>query len=183
MSAISPNSIILVAVLPGPRDLEIARLLGWYRIPLRTAPKMLTVDFLAFYQPGSFGEQGGQIAFLAPVIGHELVTRSDLLQDETDHPRAQDEYFKLQLGSLIALPTPVRADRWRRFAFFYTTGEYLLNSRTLTDLIIRPNDRGQVWTALRERAAAGETYRPADWPPDPDPHLIEQLLALIDPPR
>ncbi len=35
---IDPTELILVCVLPRPRDLEIARLLGWYRIPLRTAP-------------------------------------------------------------------------------------------------------------------------------------------------
>ena len=53
---ISPTSLILVAVLPTPRDLEIARVLGWYRIPFRTAPKVVAVDYLAFYQPGSFWE-------------------------------------------------------------------------------------------------------------------------------
>lgn len=179
MTAISPDSIILVAVLPGPRDLEIARLLGWYRIPLRTAPRLLSVDYVAFYQPGSFGENGGQIACLAPVIGHELVTRVELLQDEKDHPRAAEEYFKLQLGSLIPLARPIRADRWRRFAFFYTTGEYLSSSETLTDLVVRSEERSLVWTALRERAAAGDRYDPGDWPADPGPVLIAQLLELI----
>ena len=38
------------------RDLEIARLLGWYRIPLRKAPKVIEVDCLAFYQTAAFGE-------------------------------------------------------------------------------------------------------------------------------
>jgi hypothetical protein len=49
---IHPTSLILVAVLNNPRDLEIARLLGWYRIPLRSAPKVIAVDYLAFYQTG-----------------------------------------------------------------------------------------------------------------------------------
>lgn len=52
----SPDALILIAVTPAPRDLEIARLLGWYRIPLRHAPKVLSVDYLAFYQTGRFGE-------------------------------------------------------------------------------------------------------------------------------
>ncbi len=51
---INPNDLILICVLPGPCDLEIARLLGWYRIPFRTLPKMVAVDALAFYQPGTF---------------------------------------------------------------------------------------------------------------------------------
>jgi hypothetical protein len=179
MPEISPTAIVLVAVLPGPRHLEIARLLGWYRIPLRTAPKLLSVDYVAFYQPGSFGDQGGKIAYLAPVIGHELVTRIELLHEEPDHPRAREEYFKLQLGGLIPLPNPIRADRWRRFAFFYTTGEYVQNSDTLADLIVKPDERKLVWSALRDRAAAGADYLPVDWPPEPDPVLLEQLLALM----
>ena len=53
---LEPTSLVLVAVMNDPRDLEIARLLGWYRIPLRTAPKVVYVDYLAFYQTGAFGD-------------------------------------------------------------------------------------------------------------------------------
>ena len=37
----NPSDLILVTYMPSPRDMEIARLLGWYRIPLRTAPKVI----------------------------------------------------------------------------------------------------------------------------------------------
>ena len=47
---LKPTDLILVCLLPTPRDLEIARLLGWYRIPLRSAPKVVALDYLAFYQ-------------------------------------------------------------------------------------------------------------------------------------
>ena len=43
------TALILVALVPNPRDMEIAGLLGWYRIPLRKAPKVVNVDFIAFY--------------------------------------------------------------------------------------------------------------------------------------
>ena len=89
-------SLVLVCLLPTPRDLEIARLLGWYRIPFRSAPKVIAVDYLAFYQPGSFGAQGGRIQYTAAVRGHELTTRAELLKDEPNHPRAREEYFKIQ---------------------------------------------------------------------------------------
>ncbi|MDD5370773.1 MAG: hypothetical protein PHQ40_16955, partial [Anaerolineaceae bacterium] len=70
------TALILVAVLPTAQDLEIARLLGWYRIPLRRAPKVVDVDYLAFYQTAAFGEeQRWQIRHIAPVCGHELTTR------------------------------------------------------------------------------------------------------------
>jgi len=54
---ILPTSLVLVAVIKNPRDMEIARLLGWYRIPLRTTPKVIAVDYLAFYQTGAFGDE------------------------------------------------------------------------------------------------------------------------------
>lgn len=76
----SPTDLIRVAFMSSPRDLKMARLLGWYRIPLRTAPKVMAVDCLAFHQPATFGENHRWcIEFFAPVLGHELVTRAELL--------------------------------------------------------------------------------------------------------
>ena len=71
------------------------------------APKVVAVDALAFYQPGTFGESGGRIEFMAPVRGYELTTRAELLRDEPEHPRAGEEYFKIQLGPLERLAQPV----------------------------------------------------------------------------
>ena len=31
---LSPSDLVLVAILKDKRDLEIARVLGWYRIPI-----------------------------------------------------------------------------------------------------------------------------------------------------
>ena len=41
---LSDDALVLVAIMPKPRDLDIARLLGWYRIPLKSAPKILDSD-------------------------------------------------------------------------------------------------------------------------------------------
>ncbi len=93
----------MVALIPSPRDLDIARLLGWYRIPLKTAPKIIAVDHLAFYQPSAFPKEDQMIIrWLAPIRGHELTTRSEIIKNQPDHPRAREEYFKMQLGPLIA---------------------------------------------------------------------------------
>ncbi len=176
----APTDIILVAVLPKPRDLDLARLFGWYRIPLRSAPKLLMVDYVAFYQPGSFGESGKQIEYVARVHGHELTTRADLLRSEGDHPNAHEEYFKLQIGGLLRLPRPVRAKNWKRFVFFYTTGSYLSRAETVDDLVVVQEDRPIVWQALRERASSGDRYKPAEWPELPDlSNLLELLLFPI----
>ena len=78
----SENSLMLVGVMPTQKDYEIARLLGWYRIPMRMAPKIVDVDYLAFYQTSAFGvEHRWQIEAFAEVRGHELTTRRELLRD------------------------------------------------------------------------------------------------------
>ena len=173
----SPESLVLVAVMPEMRDLEIARLLGWYRIRLKSAPKVLEVDTLAFYQTSAFGSQhGGRIEHFAALRGHELVTRRTLFRDEPDHPRANEEYFKLSIGPLQTLPEPIPAGKWKRITFLYTTGEYLLRAVTLNDLVVRDDERSLLWRSLRERAQNDQAYRidlpEAELPP-------EVLLALL----
>jgi hypothetical protein len=173
-----PTDLILVCLLPTPRDLEIARLLGWYRIPLRTAPKVVAVDCLAFYQPSSFGDRGGIIEYIAQVRGHELTSRGELLKDEADHPRAKEEYYKIQLGSLEKLKEPIQADKWKRLTFLYTTGEYLLNAKMLNDLVVHTEEREILWKSLRERAENEQLYN-ADLPAlDIPPEVLIALLGI-----
>jgi hypothetical protein len=173
---LQPTSLILVCLIPSPRDLEIARLLGWYRIPFRTAPKVVAVDYLAFYQPSAFGERGGQIEYVAEVRGHELTTRGELLKDEFNHPRANEEYYKIQIGGLEKLKEPIIAEKWKRITFFYTTGEYLLKAKMLNDLVVDGDERLVLWRSLRERAANEQLYK-TDLPEVDIPS--EVLIALL----
>ena len=178
---LQPTSLILVCLLPTPRDLEIARLLGWYRIPLRTAPKVIAVDYLAFYQPSAFGQRGGQIEFVAEVRGHELTTRGELLKDEADHPHAREEYYKIQIGGLEKLVQPILADKWKRITFLYTTGEYLLKARGLNDLVVDGDERQVLWRSLRERAENEQLYK-TDLPDvDIPPDVLMTLLGIKEP--
>ena len=171
---IHPTSLVLVAVVNNPRDLEIARLLGWYRIPLRTAPKVVAVDYLAFYQTGAFGDEKWRIEHIAPVRGHELTTRGELLQTEPDHPRAKEEYYKIQLGPLERLHQPILAETWRRITFLYTTGEYLLGASSVNDLVVKSDERQLLWQALRERAS--QIYGSQELP---ELDLPEDVLAIL----
>lgn len=155
-----PSSLILVGVMPQPRDLEIARVLGWYRIPMRFAPKVINVDYLAFYQTAAFGEDlRWQIRFFAPVKGNELTTREELFRDQPDHPRAKEEYYKIQLGPIQKLAHPIVADKWKRITFLYTTGELFARARTGNDLVVRSEERQILWRSLRERAAISGQYQ------------------------
>jgi hypothetical protein len=160
--------------------MEIARLLGWYRIPLRTAPKVVAVDYLAFYQPASFGERSGQIEYMAQVRGHELTTRGELLKDEADHPRAKEEYYKIQIGGLEKVKEPIKTDKWKRLTFLYSTGEYLLNAKTLNDLVVEGEERNLLWKSLRERAENEQLYK-TDLPEaDIPPEILMALLGIKD---
>jgi len=174
------TDLILVCLVPSPRDLEIARVLGWYRIPLRAAPKVVAVDHLAFYQPASFGESGGRIDSTAPVRGHELTTRKELIKDEPEHPRAAEEYYRIQVGALESLPQPILAEKWRRITFLYTTGEYLLRARTVRELVVESDERALLWRSLRERAGNAGQYR-SDLPElDVPPDVLLGLLGISD---
>ncbi len=165
------SDLVLVAVMPNQRDLEIARLLGWYRIPLKSAPKVISVDYLAFYQTGVFPpEERWQIHWVAPVLGHELTTRAELLHDQPNHPRAEEEYFKLQLGPLEELSNPIPAGDWKRITFFYTTLGRILKAQSLTDLPVHDEERTVLWQSLRERALKANEY-----------HADELPQLLLDP--
>jgi hypothetical protein len=137
---------------------------------------VVAVDYLAFYQPSVFGDRGGQIEYVAAVRGHELTTRGELLKDEADHPRAGEEYYKLQLGGLERLKEPIKSDKWKRITFLYTIGEYLLHAKTLNDLVVHSDERDLLWKSLRERALNNQLYKTdlpeADIPPD-------VLMALL----
>jgi len=153
MADILPEDLVLVAILKTPRDLEIARVLGWYRIPLRSAPKTIRVDWLAFYLTGAFAEERHAVRYVAPVRGFELTTRAGLFHGEADHPQANEPYYRVQLGPLEALARPIPSRRWRRFVFLYTTGARLLAAQDLKDLRVPVWQRHDpLWRLLRERS-------------------------------
>jgi hypothetical protein len=172
-----PTALFLVCVLPEKRDLEIARLLGWYRIPFRFAPKMVDVDYLAFYQTGAFDtDHRWKIEYIAEVRGHELTTRSELLRDEPDHPRAKEEYYKIQIGPLIALNKCIKSGKWKRFTFQYTTGEKLASADYLRDLSTNDDERKILWHALREKAILAGEYAPKNLP---ESFIDPEILLLL----
>ncbi len=164
------TDLVLIAILNNLRDFDVIRLLGWYRIPLRHAPKIISMDVVAFYQTAEFGEQKWSIRYAARVQGVEMVKRSDLFQEDIHHPRAQEEYYKLQLGPLEVLPHAILSRVWHRITFFYTSGDKLLSARDIQDLAVSSSDRETLWNALRERTdpfvpARGDP-RTIPWPDD-----------------
>ncbi len=156
------ETLVLVAILPDPRDLEITHVLGWYRIPYCRLPKTIDVEYLVFYRTARLGAEKRAIHYVAPVLGHELTTRAELLWDDPDHPRAGEQYFKPQLGALQPLPRPIPLRTWQRITFLNTTGECLNSAEEINQLIVGSAERELLWTGLRERGSPTEKdYRSA----------------------
>jgi very-short-patch-repair endonuclease len=151
----------LVAVVNNPRDMEIARTEGWYRIPVKHAPQRLGADYLAFYQTGAFGEdERWRVNFYAPVRRVRCLRRRDLLPDEPDHPRADDEYYKFELGPLARLPYPIPSRRLRRITFIPTTLKRLLSAQEINDLWLGHEVEERLWAEFKAQGIAVERRAP-----------------------
>jgi hypothetical protein len=126
---------VLVAIMNNPRDFEIARDEGWYRIPARHAPQSTTeAAVLALYFTRAFDDEKWSIRWYGAVRGHELARRRDLFPDEPDHPRADEPYYKLQLGPLVELELPIYSLRWRRITFIETSWDRFSAAEEINDL-------------------------------------------------
>jgi hypothetical protein len=154
---VDADDVVLVALMNRPRDLEIVRAEHWYRIPARHAPAHLTqTRYVAFYLTRAFGEHKWTIREYAPVRGHELVRRRELFPGETDHPRADDAYYKLQLGSLIELRHPIISRSGRRILFIWTTGDKFSRATEINDLLGKGGADDALWDALKAEGIRAE---------------------------
>ncbi len=132
---------VLVGVMTKPRDFKIARDRGWYRIPKRHAPPSTTdAAVLAFYFTAAFKEKKWAIHWYAEVRGHELVKRRDLLPGESNHPRADEAYYKLQIGPLLQRVPAVPSLHWRRITFIESTWDRFNAANEINDLYVSGAD-------------------------------------------
>jgi hypothetical protein len=91
-------------------------------------------DQVALYFTRALGEQRRAVHWYAPVRGHELLRRRDLLPDEPDHPRADQAYYAMQLGPLERLEPPIISLRWRRITFIETTWDPFQMAQEINEL-------------------------------------------------
>lgn len=146
-----PEDRVLVAVMTSPDDFIIARNQGWYRIPMERAPKGIHSEYLAFYFNRAFGEKKWAIHYYCRQMGNELVRRRTLFPDEPDHPRADNLYFKIDLGPLRELERPIVSLNWRRISFIHTTWDRFIDATEINDLFVRGDPYvDRLYYALRE---------------------------------
>lgn len=157
MIDVHPEDRVLVAVMNRPQDLDVARNQGWYRLPAQRAARGASFEYLAFYFTAAFGEHGWAIHHYARILGHELLTRLDLLPAEPDHPRAFEMYYKLELGPLLRREPPIVSLRWRRVTFIYTTWDRFEAADEINDLFAEGGEFvDRLYHALREEGLAPE---------------------------
>ena len=156
-----PDDRVLVAVMTRLHDFEIAREQGWYRVPEKKATPGIFFEYLAFYFTAAFGEQKWSVPYYARCLGHELVTRRDLLPGEPAHPRAGERYYKLQLGPLQQREPPIVSQRWRRVAFIHTTWDRFQAAQEINDLFVEGGEFvDRLYHTLREEGFAPERCYP-----------------------
>lgn len=143
---------VLVAVVNNMDDLRRAASEGWYRIPQRTAPRRIGADYLAFYQTGAFkgNDEAQTVSYYAPTRRYRLLTRRELLPAEADHPRANDYYFRIDIGPLQRLERPISAAKFHRVTFIHTTLDCLFTAQDVNELFLKEDPFETLWHALRE---------------------------------
>jgi hypothetical protein len=127
---------VLVGVIRRKRDLNYLLREQWYRIPRGMIPDECPLEIMAFYVSGSAARHlgGSGIHYYAEKRGFELVRRADLVRDEQHHPRAAQEYLKLQLGAIHQKTPPITNSARRIFSFVWTTWDRFLPAMTIADL-------------------------------------------------
>lgn len=149
IDALEGRRTVLVAIVNNQEDLARAAVDGWYRIPQRRAPRRIGADYLALYLTGAIeGEGAHSVAWYAPTRRYRLLARCDLIPDEPNHPRANDSYFRIDIGPLRPLQPPVPAASYRRLTFIHTTLEQLLSARDVTELFRKDDPFDLLWDSL-----------------------------------
>ena len=131
-----PEDRVLVAAITRRSDLRRAREEGWYRIPVARMPQGVPAEHLAFFTGARVIERElGGIYASARVTGVELLRRRDLLPLEGQ--RADDLYYRVQLGDWRWREPPLLNPERRAFAFIHSTWDRFCQARRISDLTRR----------------------------------------------
>ena len=101
------SKTVLVCVLKTKSDLRILLKQNWYRIPVAYLPRR-KFSYLAFYQPAVFGKGGQRIQYYARVKSSRVAKRIELLPREKNHPRAHNDYLRIELAWVKKLARPIK---------------------------------------------------------------------------
>ena len=112
---------VLVALLKTKADFAILQEEGWYRIPVKSAPKAWPPSWLAFYQPLAFKDDAYRIRYFGEVLDINIVSRRELFPNEFESIKSENMYYRLRIKELQELNEPIISLRPRRLVFIPTT--------------------------------------------------------------
>ena len=148
---------VLVAIMNNRRDFALTRDEGWYRIPVKRVPeRAIGAPVLAFYQTAVFGEEKWAVNYYALTTAWEIVKRRELFPAEPDHPRADEDYYKVHLGPFQRLPRRIPSRKWRRITFIVTFWERLFQAEEINELIHGTIWEEKLWAAFRKAGILAE---------------------------
>lgn len=146
----------LIAILKEMSDLTILKNEGWYRIPVKSAPKRWPPEWMAFYQPKLFGDDAYQIKYYGNVKDIRRVKRFDLFPNEISSIKAEQEYFQIFFDELLERPTPIISVRPRRIVFIPTTRVKFDDASIINDLFDDSPLEDKLWMELKRRTIDAE---------------------------
>ncbi|MBN1150098.1 DUF559 domain-containing protein [candidate division WOR-3 bacterium] len=156
----SRNSRVLVAILKNIEDLDIAKNLHWYRIPVESAEKWLSRHWppywLAFYQPKIFKGQEFSVRYYAKVLRIERAKRWQLFPQKRVLVNSEKEYDQIRVSKLLELERPIISLRKRRIIFINTTYFKLLNALEINDLYRGSEIEEALWRRLKNSGITAE---------------------------
>ncbi len=148
-----PSPEVLVAIMNNHRDLEIARTQRWYRIPVKSAdrliPELEQMQYLAFYQTVVFKRDAYAVNYYVQIERISTAPRIELLPDEPGHQNAEVLYYKLEISPLQQLPQPIPSKRLRRVTFITTTLAKFSAAQEINDLFHTSPIEDLMWDGLR----------------------------------
>jgi len=147
---------VLVVLVNNARDWETIQQEGWYRIPVKRAPRQVGAEYLAFFHTAAVDELKWGVHYYAPVESVHVAPRRQLLPDEQDHPRANDPYYCVKLGELARLDSPLPSRRLRRVTFIHTTLARLREAEDVSELWIKEPLRERLWVEFNRQGIHAE---------------------------
>jgi very-short-patch-repair endonuclease len=114
------------------------------------------MSYIGFYQTKAFGKQKWSISYWAEIKKISVVTRSELLPLEDDHPRADELYYKIEIGELKHLEKPIISKRGRRIVFISTTLEKFRKAKEINDLFDESPLEDTLWEYFKRSGVDAE---------------------------
>jgi len=154
------NQEVLVALLRDKKDFAILQTEGWYRIPVQHTPRRWPPDYIAFYQPGSFGADAFCIRYYGKVTRIDQVQRRDLFPNEFESINADRLYHRIQFEPLEKHPHSIPCRLARRVVFIPTTWHKFIHADELNDLFDESLLEDLLWADLKKRKILAERQWP-----------------------